>query len=284
MNNRIKGSIMMIVSAVSLAVMQIMIAMTSGTIPVFEQMIFRNMITAVIAYMALRKKGIREIWGHRENAVLLGARSLFGFLGMFCLFYATGKGNQGEVAILSKLSPFVVILFAMVFLHERIKPYQKWALAIAVAGAFITSNPTFGGFTLPAFSALMCSVFSGVAYFCVGKLRGREDAEVIVLVFSVFTTVICIAVTLVQFVMPSLRDFLLLMGVGVFAAIGQLTLTHAYTLAAASEVSVFNYSGIPVTMLLGLLVLSQPIKITTLIGSVLVIVSAVISFLGDRKK
>lgn len=275
---------MMIISAVSLAVAQIMVAMTSGAIPVFEQMIFRNLVTAVIAFLALRRKGVPKIWGHKENAPLLAARSIFGFLGMFCLFYATGKGNQGEVAILSKLSSFVVIFFAMVFLREKVHNYQKLALAIAFLGAFITSNPTFGGFTLPAFSALMCSVFSGMAYFYVGKLKGKEDAEVIVLVFSVFTTVICTAVTLFQFAMPSLRDFLLLLGVGAFAAVGQLTLTYAYTIAKASEVSVFNYSGIPVTMVLGLIVMGQPIKISTMIGSILVITSGVISFLGEHGK
>ena len=282
MDKHIEGIAMMLVSAVAFSIMQILMAMTSGTIPLFEQMIFRNAITAVISCVSLKRKKCAAIWGRPENRPLLMLRSVLGFLAMYFLFYATAHGNQGEVAILSKLSPFVTILCAMVFLHERVRNYQKIALVVAFAGAFITADPTFGGVSLAAVSALLCSVFSGVAYFCISSLKGREDSDVTVLVFSTFTTVLCVLVTLFCFVMPTPQDFLLLLGVGVFAAIGQLTLTRAYSVAAAAEVSVFNYAGIPATMILAYLFLRQPATAASLVGSVLVIFSGVLSFLGDR--
>ena len=58
---------------------------------------------------------------------------------------------------------------------------------------------------------------------------------------------------------------------------------NVFSYATASEVSVFNYTGIPFSMIFGFLILSQPIKLTTFIGSVLVIVSGVISFLGEKR-
>lgn len=67
------------------------------------------------------------------------------------------------------------------------------------------------------------------------------------------------------------------------AAVGQIGLTYAYSYAKASEVSVFNYSGIPFAMLLGALFLRQPVTVSALAGSVLVILAGVISFLGERR-
>ena len=282
MNNKTKGILFMILSSMSFAIMQILIALTAKRIPVFEQMLFRNLITTGIAYTAIRRKKA-ALFGKKENRQMLLLRSTFGFLGMFCLFYATSIGNQGEVAILSKLSPFVVIFCAMFFLKEKPKNYQAVALIIALAGAAITANPKFSTSAVPSLIAFLSSVFAGIAYFCVGALKGKEDPQVIVFVFSAFTTVMTALFTLFDFVVPSAMDAILLLGIGVMAAAGQMGLTYSYSYATASEVSVFNYTGIPFSMIFGFLILSQPIKLTTFIGSVLVIVSGVISFLGEKR-
>ena len=80
------------------------------------------------------------------------------------------------------------------------------------------------------------------------------------------------------------RDLLILVGVGVTAAVGQLCLTYAYSLAKASEVSVFNYFSIPVAMVLGYVLLHQSVTATTVLGSILVILSGVISFVGENRQ
>ena len=280
-SHRYKGILCMIGSAVSLAMMQICAAMTSGKVPLFEQMLFRNVSTAVIAYIILRKKGIRQMFGHRENRGTLVLRCVFGLLAMYCLFYAVANGNQGEVAILSKLSPCITIMLAAIFLKERVFGYQMAAMVLALAGAFLAANPTFSGVSLAALGALACSLFSGVSYFCINRLRGKEDGTVTVFVFGVFMTCISGTMTLIQFQPLTSHDFLCLIGVGFFAAIGQVLLALSYTHAAASEVGVFNYAGIPASMVLGYLILGEPVKMMTLFGSVLVVLSGIINFAGD---
>lgn len=282
MKNKINGMLLMILSSAAFAMMQVLIAMTAKRIPVFEQMIFRNIATAIIAYVALRRKRI-PIFGKRENRKLLAARSVFGALGMFCLFFATAIGNQAEVAILTKLSPFVVILLARLIFHEKMTGFQLCAMLIAFSGAYITADPQMSTSVLPAIIAVMASVFAGVAYFYVGALKGKEPPEVTVFFFSAFTTVVTGVMMVFDFVVPSAADFLLLLGISVMASIGQLALTYSYTLAKASEVSVFNYAGIPFSMVLGLILLDQPIKATTFVGSILVILSGIISFVGEKR-
>lgn len=282
MNRKTKGILFMVISSMGFAMMQILIALTAKRIPVFEQMLFRNLITTFLAFLALRRKNV-PLFGKKENRGLLFARSLFGFLGMFCLFYATSVGNQGDVAILTKLSPFVVIFCATFFLREKPTAYQAAALVIALTGAAVTVSPKLSTSVIPPLVALLSSVFAGIAYFCVGALKGKEDPQVIVFLFSAFTTILTGIFTAFNFVIPSALDMLLLLGIGIMAAVGQMGLTYSYTYAKASEVSVFNYTGIPFSMIFGFLLLGQPIKGSTLLGSLLVIGSGVLSYLGDNK-
>lgn len=281
MNNKLKGSLCMIASALAFAFMQVFIAFTAGDIPLFEQLLFRNLFAAGISYTTIRKLKLSP-WGKRENRGLLSLRAFFGFMGMIAMFYASGNGSQGDVAILNKMSPFFVTILAVIFLKEKINKYQIISLFVAFSGAFIVCNPEMNTNLLPLIAAFICAVFSGVAYTCVGALKGRENPSVTIFFFSFFSTLITIPLAATDFVFPSPKNFVFLCLIGVSASLGQLYLTYAYTYSSASEVSIYNYSGIIFSMLLGLIFFGQNIAMNSLIGAVLVILAGLIVFFGNK--
>ena len=73
----------------------------------------------------------------------------------------------------------------------------------------------------------------------------------------------------------------MLVMIGVFALGGQMTLTHSYAMANASEVSVFNYSGILFSIIFGFLFLGQRIKASSVAGAALVILAGLITLSGQ---
>ena len=73
--------------------------------------------------------------------MLLFLRSAAGYLGMVALFYATAHGSQGDVSIINKMSPFIVLLLAALFLREKIAGYQIAGLLLAFLGAAFVLNP-----------------------------------------------------------------------------------------------------------------------------------------------
>ena len=283
MTDKTKSISAMIVSALSLSIMQLCIAKTSAFIPLPEQVFFRNILTSLLALVAIKKKNLKNVLGSKENRPLLLLRSVLGTIAMYSLFYAAGSGNPGDVAVLSKLSPFFAILFACIIGKERMKPHQIICLVLAITGASITANPSFKGFSYGATTALACSFFSGAAYFVIGKLKGKEEPEIIVFFFSIFMTLISIVLMSSSFVVPTPKDALLLVFMSLSSAICQLSLTFAYSTSEASLVSVYNYTGIPFSIILGYVFLSQNPKTSTLIGAGLVIVSGIVSFFYDRK-
>jgi drug/metabolite transporter (DMT)-like permease len=78
--------------------------------------------------------------------------------------------------------------------------------------------------------------------------------------------------------MPSLTDFLLLLLIGVCGAFGQIALTYAYRMAPAAEVSIYNYSGILFSALLGYFILGEALPISSIIGGILVVLASYLTY------
>lgn len=283
MSKRTQASLLMLLSAASFAAMQVVVARSADRIPLFEQLFFRNLLTSFVAFIEIRRLK-QSPFGKTGNRKLLLLRSVAGYLGMVCLFYASAHGAQGDVAVMNKLSPFLVTLLAVAFLGEKVNGRQILALLLAMAGAVTVSNPTFssGGYTM--LIAFLSALFSGIAYTTVGALKGREEPCVTVFFFSFFSTVVTAVFMLRNFVFPSAADLVMLLLIGVFALGGQLALTYSYTMAKASEVSIFNYSGILFSMLFGLIILRQPITPTSVLGAALVVLAGLLTMLEQVRK
>lgn len=276
-----KGALLMILSALGFSAMQIAIAKTAQGIPLFEQLFFRNLFACIAAFVSLRRKNLAA-FGKRENRGLLVFRSAAGYAGMIALFYASGHAAQGDVAIINKMSPFVVTVLACLFLKEKFTAYQGVALGLAFGGALLVSNPTFQSHWFPVAVAFLSAVFSGVAYTAIGALKNREPPEVIVFFFSLFSTIASGIAMLPQFKVPDARELAWLICIGVFAFVGQIALTQAYVHAPAAQVSIFNYSGILFSMILGNLFLGQVPALSSAAGGVLVFLAGIVILIGQR--
>lgn len=279
-----KGIALMLLSALLFASMQIAVKLCGNRIPTMEQVFFRNSISLIVAWILIRKNGL-SLFGEKKYQPWLFARSFFGFIGVIFLFYASSHANQADVSILNKMSPFLVTVFAAIFLKEKIAKIQIPALILAFAGAFFVSSPTFQSDVFPLFVAILSAVTSGIAYTLLSYFKGKVDALTVIMHFSTFSMVASIPFMIHNFVMPNLQEWLLLILIGVFGSFGQITLTYAYRMAPASEVSIYNYSGILFSMILGYFLLGEFIAVHSLIGGTMVVAaSLVVYFYHQRKK
>ncbi len=277
-----KAAILMMTSALMFAMMQIVIGLTADTIPVFEQVFFRNLIAAGVALFYIKKDKVK-FSGEKKHIKFLLLRSLAGFIGMLSLFYAAGNGDQGDISTIMNTSPFFTMLFACVFLKDKLYRYQIVAMIIAFIGALFVAGPGLDSALLPLLAALGGAVFSGVAYTLISFLKGKEHPWLIIFVFSLVSTLGTVPLMALDFVLPTLEDFILLLLIGLFAAGGQLALTYSYTLAPATKVSIYNYSGIVFSMILAYFILGQVLGANSYIGGGLVITGGIIMFIYGKK-
>lgn len=272
-----KGILLMLLSALLFSTMQIFIHITGERVPLMEQVFFRNIVSLVICFVIIRRHGL-SMFGEKKYQPLLFMRSVFGLLGLVSLFYAASRAAQADVTILSKLSPFLITLFAFLFLKEKIAKIQVPALIIAFGGAFLVANPAFHSKLFPLFLAFLCAIFSSVSYTLLAYFKDKVDAITVIMHFSTFCAVISLPFFIMNMTLPSLSDFLLLLLMGTFGGFGQIALTYAYRMAPASEVSIYNYSGILFSMFLGYAILGETVSYTSLLGGALVVAASLITY------
>lgn len=285
MTQKQKGIVYMVLSALSFAAMQVAVRL-SREIPTMEQIFMRNLFILIVAFFIIRrKKG--SLFGKWKYQPFLLGRSLFGFLGLITLFYASSHGAQGDVTILNKLSPVFVTIFAVIFMKENMSPIQILALVLSVLGAAIVFRPSFSSDPLPLVMALLSAVTSGIAYTFLGYFKEKVDGMTVIMHFSTFSAVCSLPFMLNDFVMPDMRQMVLLIFIGIFGSLGQAFITYAYRFAPASEISIYNYSGILFSLLLGFVILGEALKFTSIIGGILVAAASLLVYVyngrGDRK-
>ena len=276
-----KGILLMLLSALLFSAMQIVIHITGERVPLMEQVFFRNIVSLFICFVIIRRHGL-SMFGERKYQPLLFMRSIFGLLGLVSLFYAASRAAQADVTILSKLSPFLITLFAFLFLKEKIAKIQVPALIIAFGGAFLVANPAFHSNLFPLFLAFLCAIFSSVSYTLLAYFKDKVDAVTVIMHFSTFCAVISLPFFIMNMTLPSPGDFLLLLLMGTFGGFGQIALTYAYRMAPASEVSIYNYSGILFSMFLGYAILGESVSYTSLLGGALVVAASLLTYRYSR--
>jgi len=100
-------------------------------------------------------------------------------------------------------------------------------------------------------------------------------------VIVLYFPMVCIPGTLLlgvnDFVWPTPQGWLVLLGVGVFTQLGQLSLTRAMQFDSASRTTSLSYLQIVFAAGLGWLFFGEIPKITTLLGAGLILLGAFIS-------
>lgn len=282
-SNRIKGILHIILAAFGFAMMSFFVRL-SGDLPTMEKAFFRNLVAVFVSLFMIQKSG-KSIKIKDGCLKYLLIRSAVGTLGILCNFWAIGHMAIADANILNKLSPFAAIIMSIFVIGEIPGRFEILTVIVAFTGAAFIVKPGAGVASLPAIVGVAGGVFAGTAYAFVRKLGMKgERKEVIVLFFSVFSSVVCLLFMLPDFKPMSLTQLFILIMAGVSATVGQMNITAAYTYAPAKEISVFDYSQVVFAALLGFLFFGELPDMWSWIGYVIIIGTAIVSWRRNLRK
>ena len=281
--NYLKGMLMIILSAFCFACMNVCVRL-AGDIPSVQKSFFRNLVAAVFAASILCKNHIcprvkKEYWGP------LAVRCIFGTVGILCNFYAVDHLVLSDASMLNKMSPFFVILFSFLLLKEKLKPAQAIAIFVAFIGSLFIIKPTFTNMELfPSVIGLCGGIGAGIAYAMVRILgqRGQKGSSV-VLFFSGFSCIVTLPYLLLNYHPMTGTQMLALLGAGLAAAGGQFGITAAYYHAPAKEISIYDYSQIIFSTILGFFLFGQVPDKYSVLGYVIILAMAAWMFFYNKR-
>ncbi len=271
----------MLISALAFALMAALVKEAGQLgIPLLQIIFVRALISVVLSLIDIGRARVHPL-GNRK--ALLFARGLSGFLALTGVFYALFHLSMAQATVLQYLHPVFTALLAFLFLAERPTTATLACIALSLLGLacmvvpYWTGSDTTPAPLWPVIAGLGGAFGSGVAYTLVRKLVITEHPSVIVLYFPL----ICAPGTLLlggaDFIWPTVAGWGVLLGVGCFTQLGQLTLTKAMQLDAASRVTSLSYVQIIFAAILGWLAFGEIPTQATLLGGGLILLGAIVS-------
>lgn len=262
----------------------------AGEMPVFMKAFFRNLVAIVMSYVMLARSPEKfKIKKGSMPGLLM--RASFGTIGILANFYAISNTNMSDAMMLNKLSPFFALLTSMIILKEAADGFQWAAILTALVGAVFVVKPSFlfgnlgvnGSDVFPLVIALIGGICAGIAYAFLRKVTVNGERPIIVVAF--FSTFSCII--LIPFIVftyqpiTPLQLFYCTM-TGVAACFGQIFISSAYAACPAKEISIYDYSTVIFTALLGFFVLGEVPDWLSIVGYAIIIGASVLNYLYNN--
>lgn len=302
----IKGAACLVFSAFGFALMAAL-AHLAGDVPFVEKAFFRNIVAVFVTLFVLardraRSKALQDQndgdskASQDQNAgeplIPKGAlkflilRGLCGSAGIFGNFYALDRIPIADAAMLNKVAPFFAVVFSFFLMGERIAPLPLAAIIGAFCGALFIIKPGASSLhSLPALAGFLGGMGAGFAYACVRKLGSlKVKGALVIAFFSCFSCALCLPFMLLDFHAPTAAQLLILIGTGVAGCMGQFGITYAYFFAPPRDISIFDYSQIIFSSLLGFVMFNQIPDALSWVGYAVIVLMAAIVFVYNKRQ
>jgi drug/metabolite transporter (DMT)-like permease len=186
-------------------------------------------------------------------------RGVFGSIGMFSGFTALILLPLADATAISYAAPLFTVVLAALILKEQVRVYRWSAVGLGFVGVIIMLTPHWAAASQPSTGltdlrlvgagfGMLGAVCAGFATIETRKLTSAHTTGSIVSYFMLLTTMIGLLTFAVGWFdpnhawkLPTLRDAVLLVAMGVMGGIGQITLTQSFRYADASIIAPFDY-------------------------------------------
>jgi drug/metabolite transporter (DMT)-like permease len=270
-----RGALLMVASAVLFASMAAMVSLAARELENAPIVFFRHFIMVVflLPWLVHEGKGALRTEDFRGHLV----RGLAGVAAVACYFYAVARLRLADAVLLNQSMPLFIPLVERAWLGERI-PGRLWSvLLLGFAGLLLILRPGSGVFEPAALVGLASAVLAAIAQVGIRRLTRTEPVMRIVFYFGLVASVVALAPAAYWWTPPTPRTWGVLLLMGVFATIGQLTLTRAYLHAPAARIGPFLYAGPVVAGLLDWLVWGRLPDALFVAGALVVIAAATLA-------
>lgn len=264
-----------ITSALAFSIMNVFVKMLGQSMPAAEITFFRGLIgtVAVLGYMRLH-----HIQFSSNDRGLLTLRGIFGGIGNLLNFIAIAYMTLANVSILFQLSGIFVFIFSTWFLKDPIpKGAGKWLWVILVAVALLVKPWNYSDFHWYSLVAIGGAAFSAAAYTTIRSIaqRGHHSPYEIMFYFLVATMIVGGCLMGQGFVVPDLRESLIIIGIGAISVFAQFFMTGAFIATNAVLAQFLQYIGVFFNAFWGFAIFGENLTWFTVVAGVLMLLSSI---------
>ena len=242
-----------------------------------EVLFFRGFFGLLFYFCIIPKDRLKNFY-YTKRAGLHFLRCIFGLIALLSIFIALRNLPLATVVSISFAAPIFTTIFSIFFLSEKVGFFRWLAVFVGFIGIIIITEPGFASLNIYyVYPIIFCLGLSYVA-IAIRQLSSTEPVWLISLNFSAAITLAGIFTIPFGWIMPNIKDLILLSLIGVFGGVANLWLSQSYKFSEVSLVTPLKYLGLIFAIFFGFFIWDEVPTFKTLIGAFLVIISSLIIF------
>jgi len=272
-NDPIAGVIWVTISMALLAALAAFsrAAMNAGLHP-FEVVFLRNLFACLMLLPLLAWRGRSLL--RSSQLPLYGLRVAVSLFSMQAWFYALWLIPLGEVTAISFLAPVFGTIGAIFLLGERVRLRRWTAVIVGFLGAMVILRPGVAPLGLGQVCAVLSAMSMGLTVIMIKQLTANDDPDKIVFLTNMMLMPLSLLPALFVWRWPTLDALVPLLGMGLTAVLGHVTLVRGYAATDASLAMTFEFSRLPFAVALAYVAFGETIDAWTWIGALIIFASA----------
>jgi len=243
-SRNLRGMLMMLLAVATFSLMDACLKVLTPHYAPMQVAALRGMsswplVTAWVLYDGGSRALLRVRW---PLHLLRGVVSII-MLSSFA--YALRTLPLAETYTLFFIAPLLITALAALVLHERVD-WRGWTAIIAGFGVtLIVLRPTGAGMlTLAGLAVLVSATGYAISAITVRVLGRSDTTQAMVFWMLTMTSVFALALSIREWLPIHREHWPVLIGLGVFGAIGQYAITDAFRNAAASRIAPLEYTAL----------------------------------------
>lgn len=272
----------------------------SGNYPVHQIVWFRSIFAVIPILVIARLEGGFYLL-RTTHYGLQTLRAVIMFASYMTYYLALAALPLAETVSLFFSAPLFITILSVSVLNEKVQFGGWMAVLVGFFGVIVLLRPGSKMINPAAFLALLSAVLYATGSILTRKMGQTESGVALtfypIIMYILFASIAAIALSPVAAVqnshpslaflfrgwqLPARGDLFLLIVVGLIAAVGFYFLSQAYRLAPPPVIAPFEYTAVPVSVVLGYIFWKDIPEPQSIIGIVLIVGSGLYIFLSKK--
>mgnify|MGYP001402681681 FL=1 len=299
-SNNSKGIILVLIAMATFSVHDAIIKFIFTEAALYEIYFGRTFIAALLsaAYLLLTKQ---KIILKTSYPILSIVRVVLHFLAFSFYFISLTYMSLAVATALYFSTPLFMSILAKLFLKEDIGIRRWLAILVGFIGIFVILNPDLSDFDFKNLLPVICALFYASSMTISKKTADKDNVHTQLFYFYILTVSICLTVFFLsgsgqfnKFDNPTMqfifRDWFsnptftwkYIIVMGILASVAFTCIFKAYTSFSTSITSIFEYSLIIWSVIIGYFLFNDIPTLRTLLGIILVVGAGIFIFIREE--
>ena len=270
------GFLYMFLSVCTFSVMDLLVKW-SDEYPTGEVLFFRGFFGLLPTYFLIPKDQLKTFYKTSRPKEHL-FRCVTGLIALIAIVIALRTLPLAVVVSLSYAAPLFITILSIFLLSEKVGLFRWGAVLIGLIGVIVISEPGFEEMNIYYLLPLIFCLGMAFVTITIRKLSTTEPIWLISIFFTITISIAGLVTIPMGWIMPNVKDFILLALIGVTGGAANLFLTQSYKLSEVSLVAPLKYLSLVFAIIFGYLIWNEIPTLKTLIGALLVIFASLIIF------